>query len=70
MATVSASDEFVVFKFESAGVVALCQEVAQLIAEGGAEQFDIEPATARYRFSERSRQHEIVFDYVDKGADR
>lgn len=64
MASIVAPTEFVVFKFESTGLAALCAEVAWLDEQGELTREGVDKTTARYRWDEPNRRHEIVFDYV------
>lgn len=65
MATISDGREFVVFKFESTGLVALCDEVAAYARSGELEgRFNVELSSARYRRGEHG-EHEVVFDYKE-----
>lgn len=66
MATISSGGEFIVFKFAESGLVALCQEVADLVASGGAERLRLDLSSAEYRRDETG-QHNVVFAYAKEG---
>lgn len=62
MATISNGPEFIVFKFASSGLVALCNEVTDLVRSGDAARFDLDLSSAEY-IKDETGQHNIVFVY-------
>jgi hypothetical protein len=59
MATTSDGRELTVFKFHETGLVALCEEVADLVASGQVEKWGYDRWSATYR--DTDREHQIVF---------